>query len=109
MKENHPQILLIFVPANYTSVFQLTDVILQRAFMHALRQEFNTYTSDDIDNQLKDKAATDVKINIKMSILKPLLCGWLFKVWSHVNKPEINVACYKHLIQHFRCKQWTKT
>ena len=67
VKENHPQILLIFVPANCTSVFQPADVILQRPFKHAFRQEFDTYTSDDIDKQLEDKAAMDVNIDIKMS------------------------------------------
>ena len=67
MKENHTQILLIFVLANCTSVFQPADVILQRPFKHAFRQEFDTYTSDDIDKQLEDKAAMDVNIDIKMS------------------------------------------
>ena len=89
VKENHPQILLIFVPANCTSIFQPADVILQRPFKHAFRQEFDSYTSDDIDKQLEDKAAKDVKIDTKMSTLKPLLCGWLFKAWAHVNKPQM--------------------
>ena len=79
VKVNHPEILFIFIPANCTSVFQPADVILQRLFKHAFRQEFDNYTSDDIDKQLEEKAAKDVKIDMKMSTLKPLLCGWLFK------------------------------
>ena len=77
------------MPANCTSVFQPTDVILQIPFKHAFRQEFDTYTSDDIDKQLEDKTPIYVKIDIKMSTLKPLLCNWLFKAWAHVNKPEM--------------------
>jgi hypothetical protein len=34
MKEKYLQILLIFVPANCTSVLQLADVIIQRLFKH---------------------------------------------------------------------------
>ena len=31
-----------------------------------------------------------------MSILKSLLCGWLFKAWAHVNKPYmIKVGWYQ--------------
>ena len=75
--------------ANCTSVFQPADVIFQRPFKHVFRQEFDTYTSDDIDKQLEDKTVMDVKIDIKMSTLKPLLCGWLFKAWAHVNKLEM--------------------
>ena len=30
-----------------------------------------------------------MNIDIKMSTLKPLLYGWLFKAWAHVNKPEM--------------------
>jgi hypothetical protein len=89
VKEKHPQILLISVRANCTSIFQPSDVILQTPFKHALRQEFDTYTSDDIDKQLEDKVAMDVKIDIKMSTSKPLLCGWLFKAWTYVNKREM--------------------
>lgn len=89
VKITHPQILLIFVPANCTSIFQPADVILQRPFKHAFRQEFDIYTSNDIDKQLEEKGAKDVKIDIKMSTLKPLLCGWLFKAWAHVNKADM--------------------
>ena len=96
VKVNHPEILFIFIPANCTSVFQPADVILQRLFKHAFRQEFDNYTSDDIDKQLEEKAAKDVKIDMKMSTLKPLLCGWLFKAWAHVNKPDmIKVGWYQ--------------
>ena len=74
VEDNHPKILLIFIYANCTSTFQAANVILQRLLKHACRQKFDNYTSDDINEQLEEKVAKDVKINIKMSILKPLLC-----------------------------------
>ena len=45
LKDFHPEILLIFVPANCTSVFQPADVILERPFKHSFRQQFDMHTS----------------------------------------------------------------
>ena len=56
---------------------------------HAFKQQFDMLTTTDIAKQLKTIAATKVKVNIKMSTLKPLLCGWLFEAWQHVNKVEM--------------------
>jgi hypothetical protein len=61
MKESHQEILIIFVPANCTSVFQSTDVILQKPFKHEFRQEFNSFTSDDIMKQLQHTSAKHIK------------------------------------------------
>jgi hypothetical protein len=53
VKEKYPQILLIFVPANYTRVLQPADVIIQRPFKHSFRQQFDNYKSQDIGQQLE--------------------------------------------------------
>ena len=89
MKEKHPNILLIFVPANCTSIYQPADVILQRPFKHGFRKAFDIYTIAMIDKQLEEKEAKDVKLDFRMSSLKPLLCSWLFEAWHHVNKPAM--------------------
>jgi hypothetical protein len=86
LKEVHPIILLIFVPANCTSVYQPADVILQRPFKHGFRQEFDNYSTECISKQLDEKALKDVKLDTKMTVLKPLLCSWLFQAWHHVNQ-----------------------
>ena len=52
MKNNHPRIHLVFVPANCTSVFQPTHVILQRPFKHAFKVEFNKFTIKVISKQI---------------------------------------------------------
>jgi hypothetical protein len=89
VKEKHPEILLIFVLANCTSVLQPADVILQRPFKHAFRKQYDMYTSESIDSQLATNAAKDVRVDTKMSTLKPLLCNWLFLSWQHINKPQM--------------------
>ena len=89
LKISHPQILLIFIPANCTSVFQPADVILQRPFKHGFRQQFDNYTSENIGKQIDEKELQDVELNTKMSVLKPLLCSWLYQAWQHINKTDM--------------------
>jgi hypothetical protein len=79
IKKNYPQIHLLFIPANCTSIHQPADVILQRPFKHAFRQEFDKFTMAVITTQLETSG--EVKIDTKMSILKPKICGWLFTAW----------------------------
>jgi hypothetical protein len=77
------------VPFNCISMLQPADAILQRPFEHAFREQYEKYTSKDIDSQLATKAAKDVRVDTKMSILKPLLCGWLLQSWKHINKLDM--------------------
>ena len=82
MKNNHPRIHLLFKLANCTSIFQPTDVILQRPFKHVFRMKFNKFIMDVISNQI-DKAE-DLKIDLKMSTLRPKICGWFFTAWHNL-------------------------
>ena len=89
LKVTHVEILLIFVPANCTSIFQPADVILQRPFKHGFRQQFDQYTSETLGQQIDEKELQDVKLDTKISVLKPLICGWLWHAWQHINKPSM--------------------
>ena len=83
MKTHHPEILVLYIPANCTSIYQPADVVIQRPFKHAFRQEFNKFTMDTISSQLK--GGEDVQMDFKMSKLKPHLCHWLYKAWINVS------------------------
>ena len=88
MKAIHPQIHVLFIPTNCTSIYEPADVILQRPFKHAFRQEFNKYSMDVITKQIETNE--DIKIDFKMSTLKPKLCSWLFSAWLHIcNKQQM--------------------
>jgi hypothetical protein len=70
-------------------------VILQRPFKHAFRLEFNKYTIDIITSQLQGER--EVKMDKKMSILKPRICGWLFTAWHHLTiKLDMVKKGWKH-------------
>ena len=86
VKATHPQIHILFILANYTSIYKLADVILQRSFKHAFRQEFNKYTMDVITKHIETNQ--DIKVDFKMSILKPKLYSWLFSAWLHISSKQ---------------------
>ena len=79
IKEKHPNIFLIFISANCTSIYQPANVILQWPFKRGFRKEFDIYTTTMIDKQLETKEAKDIMLDFCMSTLKPLLCSWLFE------------------------------
>ena len=89
IKEVYPTILLVFIPTNCTSIYQPIDVILQRPFKHGFCQQFDNHSTESIGKQLDEKALTDVKLDTKMSVLKPLLCSWLCLAWQHVNQSSV--------------------
>ena len=88
MKDNYPQIHVLYIPANYTSIYQHADVILQRPFKHIFRQEFNKYMMSMITIEIE--TISSIKVDFKMSTLKPLLCSWLFTSWLSIcNKQKM--------------------
>jgi hypothetical protein len=82
MKIKHPEILVLFIPANCISVLQPADIIIQRPLKHAFMLQFNAWTMDNITKQLNK--GEEVALDFKMSTIKPLLCCWLHKAWLHV-------------------------
>jgi hypothetical protein len=59
-------------------------------------QEFNLYTTSVISSQIEAKR--EVKVDFKMSTLKPKLCSWLYSVWQHLTYKLLMVV-----------KGWNKT
>ena len=96
MKKHHLEIHLLFIPANCTSLFQPTDIVLQHPFKHAFHQEFNKYIMDIITKQLEEEV--DVKVDFKMSTSKPKVYRWLFTAWQHLTSQHDMVSKgWKHI------------
>jgi hypothetical protein len=95
VKKKHPEILILFIPANCTAVLQPADIIIQRPLKHAFMLQFNSWTIENVSKQL-DKGL-EVELDFKMSTIKPLLCSWLHKAWFHVFEKQDMI-----------CKGWEK-
>jgi hypothetical protein len=56
MKIKHPEIVMLFILANYTSVLQLADIIIQKPLKHAIMLEINSWTMENINKQLESES-----------------------------------------------------
>jgi DDE superfamily endonuclease len=88
MHDNHPSILIDFVPGGCTGVAQPCDVGIQRPFKHITNQAF----LEDIVNvtltQL-DSKAEDIKIDDRIPILRNASVRWLWLAYEKLNKKDI--------------------
>ena len=48
IKRKHPEILILFIPANCTSILQPAHIIIQRPLKHAFMNQFNSWTMENI-------------------------------------------------------------
>ncbi|THU92546.1 hypothetical protein K435DRAFT_671948 [Dendrothele bispora CBS 962.96] len=64
MKKTHPNIILIFVPSNCTSVFQPLDVGVQRV----LKQSFKRFAHADIVAEISGKLAAGGSVTLDTSL-----------------------------------------
>ena len=89
LKLTHPLVKTIFVPANCTSVLQPADVILQRPFKHAFRNQYDKWSINQISQQLDSGEEENITLDSKLSVLKPLLCSWLYEAWLTIHKKRM--------------------
>jgi DDE superfamily endonuclease len=88
MHENHPTILVDFVPGGCTGVAQPCDVGIQRLFKHITNQCF----LEDIVNVTLtqiDQGAETIDIDDRLPTLRDASTRWLWKAYESINKTEI--------------------
>jgi hypothetical protein len=87
MKTHHPNIILNFVPAGCTGVWQACNVGIQRVLKHSLKRSYHKDVVVVILNQMDD----DVKISIdrKLGVMRDQSVSWMWNAYQMLNKPEI--------------------
>jgi hypothetical protein len=87
--DEHPHIILIFVPGNCTGIFQPADVGLQRIIKHRLKQELFTYLFEQQRKQIRDGIDPDkVKIATGLPELRDASVKGLVKVFNFMQTYE---------------------
>jgi len=86
LKNQHPNIHLVFVPANCTSKLQVADVMLQRPFKHGIKRRFNEWAAEMIKEQIAADALVGLTPYLKMSSLKPLIVQWCIDSWKRMKE-----------------------
>jgi hypothetical protein len=80
----------IFVSASYTGELQPLDVAGNDKFKRKIKNSFIKWYSDELSKGMKlGKAASDVKIDIKLSNIKPIHASWIVAAFQQVKKETL--------------------
>lgn len=97
MQKNYPWILMLTIPPGCTGRTQPADVGLQKPVKDATRATFVEWALDDVQKQRKaGKKPEDIRINLRLSYLKPLV-------------PLILLAGYTRLTTDIVQSAWRKS
>ena len=90
MWDTHPYIIVIFVPAGCTGLFQPCDVGVQLPVKHSLKRSAHEDVVNEVLCQLEaGTPAEKVTIDTKIGIMRNRTVNWLWKAHKAVNKPDI--------------------
>ena len=79
-----------FVPASCTGELQPLDVAGNDQFKRKIENSFINWHSDELSKGMKlGKAASDVKIYIKLSTIKPIHASWIVAALQQVTKETL--------------------
>ena len=82
---------MVPVPNNWTSYFQPLDISVNKPCKDFLRNEAQTWYSDQIVEQTKaGKLPHEIKVGTQLSVVKPLHAKWVTKFYDYIrSRPEI--------------------
>jgi hypothetical protein len=96
MKTNHPNIILHYVPAGCTGVFQACDVGMQRIFKHSLKRSYHAEVVSDTLKQVKANVAK-VEIDKRVEVWHDRSVQWLWDAYKTLNNEKIVKKVTTHL------------
>lgn len=88
MKTYHSNIIIHFVPAGCTGVFQQCDVGIQRIMKHSLKRSCHRDIVEEVLAQV-DSGQVDITVSKTVGILHDRTVSWLWDAYTTLNKPII--------------------
>jgi hypothetical protein len=86
---HHNTIIVLFIPAGLTGLFQPCDVGFQRLFKHSLKLSSHNDIVQEVLAQLKNGTMVDeIKIDQTLKVLRDRTVHWLWVAFNALNKPE---------------------
>ncbi|KZO98331.1 hypothetical protein CALVIDRAFT_544858 [Calocera viscosa TUFC12733] len=90
IQDSYPWILLNYIPAGCTGVWQPADVGLQRRLKRSIRQAALADVADETLDQLQAGCAPSaVVLDTSLPRLRNRTVSWLIKAYHELNQPEI--------------------
>lgn len=98
MAKTHPNIIIQFVPARMTGLFQPCDVGIQRIFKHSTRKSAHEDVVQEVLTKLKaGQSPETLSVDAGVKTLRNRTVRWLWKAFTDLNHPGI-VKKVCHLI-----------
>ena len=83
LKKN--DIIAIHVPKNHTNLFQPLDISVNKSAKCFIVDKYQDWHAEKVLQQLnRGVAAHDVKVDVKLSIMKLLLTKWINEMYHHL-------------------------
>lgn len=90
IRKYHDTIIVLFVPAGLTGIFQPCDVGFQRIFKHSLKQSAHSDVVHEVLTQLKHKIPVDdILIDTTLGVLRDRTVSWVWQAFADLNRPDI--------------------
>ena len=75
----------MIVPSDCTDLLQPLDLSVNKPLKDHLRRSFQSWYSDEFSKQLQEgKEPEDIKVDTKLSIMKPLGTRWLTSAYDYL-------------------------
>ena len=84
---------MVSVPNNWTRNYQPLDLTINKSWKDFLWKEAQKWYSDQISKQMpKWKNSHEIKVDVALSTIKPLLAKWVVKFYDYI-KPKPEIVC----------------
>jgi hypothetical protein len=88
MQKTHPNIILHYVPAGCTGVFQPCNVGIQQIMKHSLKQLCHRDVVNEILEQINDEKP-NITVDKTVGVLRDRTVSWLWDAYQTLNEPWI--------------------
>ena len=85
LEANH--IKVVYIPAGCTGELQLLDISVNQVYKVELKRQFTHWYAGEIEKGLREgKEVEDVKVDFRLSAIKPIHAKWLMDVHAIMNE-----------------------
>ena len=78
---------IFITPHNLTNTFQPLDMSVNKAVKSFISNKYNSWLANEVSKQLRaGKAAADVTVSLKLSVIKPLHAKWIVDLYKMTKK-----------------------
>ncbi|KAL3675922.1 hypothetical protein R1sor_025870 [Riccia sorocarpa] len=91
MEKNHPYVLLLYVPAGCTSIYQPADVAIQRPLKARFARSYHEWAIEQVKLSLDAGVEpTGTKFDVSIGTLRAKACEWMWNAHVHVaDNPDL--------------------